>query len=136
MGRDIIASNADVLDMPLISVAGRFRDKLESTRREDWVTLEGIMRILQAYGSKKFATLTFTSGYNFPHYEMDFGFGKPNFVPALNQIRSFDALGSVILAGPIPSSSSSIATLYIWSRPEVLRALQENPYFFTIFLKT
>ncbi|CAM6083503.1 unnamed protein product [Calypogeia fissa] len=127
--------NDEVQTMPLASIASELNDALNGVRREEWLSLEMCGKVLQAFGSNQLAVMWTTSWLKFPMYEMDFGFGKPYFAFAVNSFYSGKGLGKAYVFPPAPNSSSdSVATLHVWSTPEVLHALESNPDFLPFFL--
>lgn len=125
----------ELREMPLASIARKLREKLQTTSREEWLGLERFRESIEAFESRKFAVMPTTSWFNFPMYDIDFGFGKPFFASGVNNLCSTGALGVANILPPIPSSSSSsIAIVYMWSTSEILRALCFDPDFLPFFL--
>ncbi|CAM6092175.1 unnamed protein product [Calypogeia fissa] len=123
----------EVQHMSVASIASKIRDKLHNTRTEEWLSLERLEETLEVYSSGRFAPMRTTSWFGFPVYDMDIGFGTPCFVSGLNYRCSLSALGTMYIGPPIPSSSDSIAVLYICSTPELLEALQRDLEFLLLF---
>lgn len=114
----------EIREMPLASSASKLCDTIE-TRKEEWLSSDR----LDIFKSNIFAAMQMTSWSRFPIYDMDFGFGKP-LLCTVNTFISFgNRLGKVYITPPFPNSPSSVATLYIWSTPYVLQALEQQSGF-------
>ncbi|CAM6085523.1 unnamed protein product [Calypogeia fissa] len=124
-----IPSN-ELRKMPLASIASKLRETFQTTRREEWLGLER----LETFANNEFAAIQITSWLKFPLYEFDFGWGKPVLCSLNTFMSSSGRLGKVYVLPPYPNSSSSAATVQIWSTPEVLNAMEGNPLFLELFL--
>lgn len=126
----------ELVEMPVASCACRIRKKLQATSREDWISAPRWRTMIDGFGSE-IAWIPITSWFGFPMYELDFGVGKPYFATRVNNFwtyaRPAGYKASAYFGPPIPSSSS-LATLSIWSTPEVLEALESDQHFRSLLL--
>lgn len=125
----------EVREMPVVSIASKIREKLHTTKREEWLGFERLKATFDAFQSSKFAVIRTTSWFAFPLYDIDFGFGRPYFSSGINNLCTLKgSVCGVYIGPPIPSSSASIATVYIWSTPKLLEALDSDSDFLELFL--
>ncbi|CAM6108017.1 unnamed protein product [Calypogeia fissa] len=110
--------------------------QLHNTKREEWLSFERLDGTLELFSSAEFAVIRTTSWSAFPLYDIDFGFGKPYFSSGnINLCLLKGSILAMYIGPPIPSSSASIATVYIRSAPEVLAALDRDSEFQFLFLQ-
>ncbi|CAM6112274.1 unnamed protein product [Calypogeia fissa] len=126
----------ELQEMSVASIASKIREKLHNTKREEWLSFERLEATSELFSSAEFAVIRTTSWSAFPLYDIDFGFGKPYFSSGINNFCVLKgSMCAMYIGPPIPSSSASIATVYIWSTPEVLDALDRDSEYQFLFLQ-
>jgi shikimate O-hydroxycinnamoyltransferase len=121
-------------EMPVSSIASKLREKIYTTTKDDWLSMERLEEALFVSTSSQITAVRATSWLSFPMYDIDFGFGKPFFALGLNSRFKYRGLGTIYIGPPIPSSISSGASVSICSTPELLAALQLDSELLQLFL--